>query len=123
MTGPNPRVVLSADRRQMTVLTATAAGTHRAVLQRAASQEPFNDEDVRLAQERVRPTLKLPGQKNITRRWVTPFGNVYAHLMLGPPTWWLPKVRIRRGLMVGWLRAAIAIKVSRMHQEYGRRRR
>lgn len=107
------RVVLSADRREMTILTPTAAGVHRAIFGRGPEQEPFTDEDIQHALTAVLPTLSEPGQRNLTRRWVTPFGTVYARLMLGPPTWRLPKARLRGGPMVGWLRAAVAVGFRR----------
>lgn len=50
MAEPIPvRVTLSKDRREMTVITQSTAGAHRAILGRGTGQEPFNDEDVRLA--------------------------------------------------------------------------
>lgn len=107
------RVVLSADRREMTILTQTPAGVHRAVFSRGPEQEPLTDTDVEYALGAVLPTLSELGQRNTTRRWVTRFGTVYAHLMLGPPTWWWPKVRLRGGPMVGWLRAAVAVGFRR----------
>lgn len=114
------RVILSEDRREMTIVTQTLAGTHRAVLGRGPEQDPFNAEDVRYALEAILPTLSAPGQRNTTRRWVTPVGTVYAHLMLGPPTWRLPKIELRRGgLMVGWLRAAVAFGFRSRRREGG----
>ena len=108
------RVVLSADCREMTILTPTPAGAHRTVLGRGPHQEPFNAEDVRLAMEMAVPTLTESGQRNTARRWVTPLGDIYGHLMLGPPTWWLPKIELRRdGVMVGWLRVAAAVGFRR----------
>lgn len=103
------RVVLSDDRRQMTIVAPARAGVGRITLGRGPDQEPFTDDDVQHALATVLPSLSKPGQRNLTRRWVTPFGTVYAHLMLGPPTWWWPKVRLRGGPMVGWLRAAVAL--------------
>ncbi len=112
--GPR-RAVLSADRRELTILTQTPAGVSRAVFGRADGDEPFTEADVQraLAEAPTGRTM-IPGQRNTTRRWVTPLGSIYGHLMTGPPTWWLPKVEIRRGgLMVGWLRAAVAVGVKR----------
>ncbi len=109
------KAVLSPDRRELTILTETPAGVSRVVLGRANDVEPFPDDDVQRALAEVPVGLRIPGQRNTTRRWVTPFGSVYAHLMLGPPTWRLPKVEVKRsGLMVGWLRAAIAVGFRRL---------
>jgi hypothetical protein len=56
------------------------------------------------------------GEKSWTRRTRTPLGQVYTHLMLGPPTWWKPRYdwQPRPGepgwqVMVGWLRAGVAL--------------
>jgi hypothetical protein len=104
------RIVLSVNRRQLTIVTQTQTGAHRATFDCAADQDPFDDEDVRRAMEDTRITLMKPGQRNMTRCWTTPLGIIYTHLMLGPPMWWLPKVKLsRRGLMVGWLHVAAAV--------------
>jgi hypothetical protein len=56
-----------------------------------------------------------PGQRTRARRFVTRFGTLYVHVMTGPPTWWLPRVKREKGgaLMAGWLRGAVAVKVAR----------
>ncbi len=56
-----------------------------------------------------------PGQRNRTRRTETRIGILWTHLMLGPPTWWLPKAcREKDGtVMAGWLRLAVAVKFDR----------
>lgn len=108
------QVALSDDARKMTITEATPAGAHRITLARAGNDDPFGDDDIQRALEMVRPVLMLPGQRNMTRRWVTPLGSLYVHLMLGPPTWRLPKVQVCGGLMVGWLRAAVAVKFHRL---------
>ena len=97
----------------MTITDFSPLVTHRVVLVRSGTDEPFDEADVRRALQEVRPVLTMAGQRNMTRRWITPFGSVYIHLMLGPPTWWLPRVRLRSELMVGWLRAAVAVAVRR----------
>jgi hypothetical protein len=35
--------------------------------------------------------------------------------MTGPPTWWLPKLRLEKDgtVMAGWLRLAVAVKLDR----------
>lgn len=116
MTTTNTRgyVRLSADRRTMTIVTPTPAGTNHITLERATGQGPFTDADVQRALLQTRPRLSEPGQRNITRRWVTPAGTVYLHLMFGPPTWRRPIVECRRGgVTAGWLRAAVTAKIER----------
>jgi hypothetical protein len=58
------------------------------------------------------------GQRNITRRAVTRFGTLWTHIMFGPPTWWLPRLRRERDgtVMAGWLRAAAAVRFERPQQ-------
>jgi len=78
---------------------------------------PFTDADVTL-------TLGLtpgagrqmePGQHNRSRRTVTRFGTAWTHVMTGPPTWWLPRLKREKDgtLMAGWLRLAVAVKLDR----------
>lgn len=108
---------LSADRLTLTIRTTTTAGTNTITFGRPPHQ-PWTDADVTLA---IRMTDEAgiarlqPGQENTSRR--LPLGRgwwLYVHLMTGPPTWWYPRVDPRGGaLMVGWLRAGVAVSVRR----------
>jgi hypothetical protein len=64
-----------------------------------------------------------PGQRNISRRAVTRAGTLWTHVMLGPPTWWLPRFRHEKDgtVMAGWLRLAVAVKFEfeRTHKPSG----
>ena len=56
----------------------------------------------------------VQGQSNVVKRLVTRLGTFYFHVSTGPPTWWLPKVRVKRWtLHVGWLRLAVGASWSR----------
>lgn len=47
------------------------------------------------------------GQVNQARRLR---GGFYLHMMAGPPTWWFPRVYVKRcEFCVGWLRRAVAV--------------
>jgi hypothetical protein len=90
---------------------APGGGILTTTLTRAA---PFTDAAIRLALTDIaRHAQRMEvGQRNRTRRWVGEYGELFCHLMLGPPTWWKPKLRLERDgtVMVGWLRAAIAVR-------------
>jgi hypothetical protein len=107
---------LSADRRTLVITRRVTAGVLTETLE---SQRPagFTDEDVTRALALTPATSKTmqSGQRNITRRAVTRFGTVWTHLMFGPPTWRVPKLRREKDgtLMIGWLRAAVAVKFER----------
>lgn len=108
---------LSQDRRTLIIRRRTPAGLLTSTFSRDARTGPFTDADVESALSSVPAASRTmqPGQRNRARRYVTRFGTLYAHLMTGPPTWWLP--RVKRGkdgaLMAGWLRLAVAVKVEK----------
>jgi hypothetical protein len=106
---------LSKDRRTLTIKRRTPAGILTSTFSRAAQTPPFTDADVENALSGVPAASRTmqPGQRTRARRFVTRSGTLYVHVMTGPPTWWLP--RVKRGkdgaLMAGWLRGAVAVKV------------
>lgn len=107
---------ISEDRRVLVIKRRTPAGIQTLTVHRQEDAGPFTDEDVAYALRRVREHAGMqPGQRNITRRAVTRFGTLWTHVMLGPPTWWVPKVRREKDgtLMAGWLRLAVAAKFDR----------
>lgn len=110
MIGPRNEVTLSNDRTIMkirhpqgTVLT-------------LEKDEGFEDSDVRWALTAEIPRveegqisrarkLKLPGQRSL-----------YLQCNTGPPTWWLPRMKVRRRpggaeCMIGWLRGLVAVRI------------
>jgi hypothetical protein len=117
MTGSLPAYALTPDRMTLVVKRRAPGGILTSTLHRQPEAGPFTDADVAAALAEV-PTAgrrMQPGQRNTTRRAVTRFGTVWTHLMLGPPTWWLPRLKRERDgtLMAGWLRLAVAVKFDR----------
>ena len=63
------------------------------------------------AERRISGWFEVAGQAQFTRRlghgW-------YFAVLSGPPTWWLPRVKIKRWrLMVGWLRRGYVLSRAR----------
>lgn len=113
---PDTAYVLSEDRRTLVIKRRMPSGIQTVTLNRQPQAGPFTDEDVTAALSATPAASRMqPGQRNITRRAVTRYGTLWTHVMLGPPTWWVPKVRSERDgtLMAGWLRFAMAVKFDR----------
>jgi hypothetical protein len=113
---PAARHVLSEDGLTLVIERRVPGGRHVVTLHRQPQAGPFTDADIAAALSQVPAAGKMqPGQRNRTRRTETIFGTVWTHLMLGPPTWWLPKLRRERdgAVMAGWLRLAVAVKLDR----------
>ncbi|UAW08437.1 hypothetical protein SEA_MORI_86 [Mycobacterium phage Mori] len=99
-------VTLSDDRRKLVVTTPDGSGRATFWAQDAGG---FTDEEVQLAREKVTMYLTEPGRYSVRRtRW---FGReVFLHRSSGKPTWWRPRVEVRRGrVLVGWLRRMAAV--------------
>ncbi|QOC59284.1 hypothetical protein SEA_NIEBRUSAYLOR_85 [Mycobacterium phage NiebruSaylor] len=100
-------VTLSDDRRKLVITTPDGSG--KATFW---AQDPggFTDEEVQLVREKVTMTyLTEQGRYSVRRtRW---FGReVFLHRSSGKPTWWRPRVEVRRGrVLVGWLRRMVAV--------------
>jgi len=109
--------VLSPDRMTLVVRRRVPGGIRTVTLHREPRAGPFTDADVAVALSQVPGRQMQPGQRNATRRTVTRFGTVWTHVMTGPPTWWLPRIKREKDgtVMAGWLRLAAAIKISRDH--------
>ena len=109
--------ILSEDRRTLVLKRRAPGGILTTTLHREPGAGPFTDEDVTAALDSTRRSAARmqPGQRNITRRAVTRYGTLWTHVMLGPPTWWLPRLRREKDgtLMAGWLRFAAAVKFAR----------
>jgi hypothetical protein len=106
---------LSADKYTMVIQRRTPAGIQTVTLHRQDGAGPFTEEDVTAALRWAPREGQQPGQRNITRRAVTGAGTLWTHVMLGPPTWWLPQVKREKDgtVMAGWLRLAVAAKFER----------
>ena len=114
--------MLSEDRRTLVIKRRMPGGIQTVTLNRQPQAGPFTDEDVTAALSATPAASRMqPGQRNITRRAVTRYGTLWTHVMLGPPTWWVPKVRRERDgtLMAGWLRFAMAVKFDRRKAALG----
>jgi hypothetical protein len=110
---------LSADKRTMVIQRRTPAGIQTTTLRRQDQAGPFTDEDVAFALSQPVGQGWQPGQRNITRLAVTRAGTLWTHVMLGPPTWWLPRMKLEKDgtVMAGWLRLAVAVKFERPGRE------
>ena len=108
---------LTPDRMTLVIKRRTPAGILTSTFNRDGHAGPFTDADVELALSNLPAASRTmePGQRSRSRRFATRFGTLYTHLMLGPPTWWLPKLRRERDgtVMVGWFRLAVAIHLNR----------
>jgi hypothetical protein len=99
-------IQLSDDRMRMTI---SGPDGQMANL-RSARPGGFNDEDLENAKTFQLKTTLIQGQ--IDRTYLYPFAGKKFLLQIntGPPTWWLPRLGIKRGgVMVGWLRGLIAL--------------
>lgn len=99
------------DRTELTVSVETAAGIRTSIYGWADPETAAKHADLAIAfaVDKADVVIPEPGQKNNTRR----VGRFLVSHMSGPPTWWWPRVSVRRGLMVGWLRHAFAITLSK----------
>jgi urease accessory protein UreF len=117
MTGTLPAYALTPDRMTLVVKRRAPGGVQTVTLHRQEGAGPFTDADVAAALSQVpRAGRQMqPGQRNTTRRAGTRFGTVWTHVMTGPPTWWLPRLKREKDgtLMAGWLRLAVAVKFER----------
>ena len=107
---------LSPDRMTLVVTRRVAGYVHVMTLHKKGGAGPFTDADVSKAVSMLEAGRRMqPGQRNKTRRSETRFGVVWTHVMTGPPTWWLPRLKIEKDgtLMAGWLRGAVAVKLDR----------
>lgn len=118
MSGDDARYKLSDDGMTLVIKRRLPGGIQTATLHRQPDAGPFTDADVATALS-LTPNGRdwLVGQRNRTRRYETRFGTLWADLMLGPPTWWLPKLRHEKDgtVMAGWFRVAVAVKFDRPH--------
>lgn len=81
---------------------------------RSARPQGFTDEDIAKARELEQWPHLDPGEWRHMRKYEV-FGRwpVYLYVTVGPPTWWLPKMQIKRDrVMVGWLRGLVGVAVG-----------
>ena len=110
-TGVN-RVELSDDRRSMVICGPNGERADA----RSRLPNGFTNEQVWWAVENYRFTA-TPGCKN--KGWLKQVAGLelYFYVGTGPPTWWIPKIRIGLGsgrrFKIGWLRLMIAFEVRK----------
>jgi hypothetical protein len=99
------QLTLSDDRKVLTITDGRTTATLH-----SARPEGFIADDLLRAETMPLNTSMVEGQVNTARR-IKAFGRTwYVAVNTGPPTWWLPKVRItHREVMVGWLRGLVAL--------------
>lgn len=111
---------LSPDRMTLVIKRRTPAGILTSTFNRDEQAGPFTDADVQTALSLTPAASRTmqPGQRNRARRFASRFGTLYTHLMLGPPTWWLPRLRREQDgtLMAGWFRLALAVHLDRSQE-------
>lgn len=107
---PTNVVDVSMDRRHMVI---TGPLGQRSEL-RSRRPEGFTQEDIDRALTYRFSATMVRGQVNRAWRHEVAGWAIYLHVGTGPPTWWLPRVKLGVGeAMIGWLRAMTAIKVTR----------
>ena len=121
MTTTPPAYALTPDRMTLVVKRRAPGGVQTLTLHRQPDAGPFTDADVAAALRQIPAGRQMqPGQRNTTRRAETRFGTVWTHIMTGPPTWWLPRLKREKDgtLMAGWLRLAVAVKLDRSDHDH-----
>ena len=110
---PATAYALSEDRMTLVTSRRVPAGRQIVTVRRQDGAGPFTDADVTAAAQKATSAA--------TRRTVTRYGTVWTHIMLGPPTWWAPRLKREKDgtVMAGWLRAAVAVKLDRKERAPG----
>lgn len=117
MNNDKPLAALSPDGMTLVITQRVpGGGTRIATLRRQPGAGPFSPADVTTAIGNLPDSaMQEPGQRNTSRRRQTRFGTLWTHVMTGPPTWWLPRLRREEDgtIMAGWLRAGAGIRWDR----------
>lgn len=109
MTEPTNTVELSEDRRHMKIRSWD--GKRTAYL-RSARPDGFTNDHAFDALE-FDFTIGEPGRHVAWRKHVARDWYLFAGVQTGPPTWWWPRVKIGRIVLVGWLRTAVEVSIRR----------
>jgi len=120
---PERAYALTPDRMTLVVKRRAPGGVQTLTVHRQPGAGPFTDQDVAAALRFVPGGSQMQvGQRNITRRAETKFGTLWTHVMTGPPTWWLPRVKHEKDgtLMAGWLRLAVAVRFEMRERQQER---
>lgn len=103
-------VVVSTDRRQMVIFGPLG----QEAIMRSARPGGFSTVDEERAQAWVWREGMADGQKSVAIRTEWRGWEAFLGLYTGPPTWWVPRIGFRAvGARVGWLRAAVAVRLGR----------
>lgn len=112
-------VFRSDDHLTITLVAAMGGETFRAVLVRP-DNDPWTDEDCHEAFDMVLEAARKRlasgdhhGRSTARRFRIWRNWWLYTWVNTGPPTWHYPRVSLRRGLMVGWIRGAVAVSLRR----------
>lgn len=111
-----PTVALSDDCLTLTVVLDEYTATYG----RSEEEGPFTAKDIAYVIERTPQILARQreggfssGRKFVKRHRLPRGWQVWVHVNTGPPTWWFPRVSLRKGIMVGWLRGLVAVHIDR----------
>lgn len=106
------QLILSDDRMELVIKD----GSGRQATLRSARPGGFTQADMDNARDYQFSGTLQRGQVNSAWKFFAAGVSISVSICTGPPTWWMPRARVRRGLMLGWLRALVAIKVTREHR-------
>jgi hypothetical protein len=107
-----PHVSVADDRRSVVVRRETDQGI---ITTRYGWAAPITDEQLALATtDATDDDHMVVGQHSYHRAFRSRFGTLIVGTESGPPTWWLPRVHVRRwAVQIGWLRFAVDAAWSR----------
>lgn len=98
-------VTLSGDRMQMTI-----HGNGRRATLHSALPSGFTPEHVDLARSFALDSDMIQGQINRARLIKVADRPLLLHVNTGPPTWWWPRLIIKKGqIVIGWLRVMVGV--------------
>lgn len=103
-------VTLSVDGMEMTIKSTRG---HVATL-RSTRPGGFTESDIEGARNFKFNTRMIDGQVNRARLYRLGGRDVLVQVNTGPPTWWIPRVKIRcNKVVIGWLRILVAVSWER----------
>ena len=108
-------IAVSDDRLSITIGVPQPGGMQLVTEFTRPAGEPWTEKDIHdaLAQVEQQVPRIAAGEKRWTRAFRWRGWIAFVHLNTGPPTWWLPKIGARDGLMIGWLRVMVAVHIRR----------
>jgi hypothetical protein len=77
---------------------------------RSARKGGFTADHIEYARSFPFNSHLIPGQVDRARLFRIAGKPFFVHVNTGPPTWWYPRVELKRGkVMVGWFRLLVAL--------------